>query len=142
VNEKTQPAFRRRSLYLQQKRTKPATFLDLFDGVKLNPNCAQRTTSTMSLQSLALLNSDFARARSRSFARWLAADAGPATEARVALAFQLTLGRPATTAEGAAAEEFLNTQRAHYTGKEAQDENVWTDFCQMLLASNSFLYVE
>ena len=43
--------------------------------------------------------------------------------------------------EAAVAAEFIETQRAQYAGAEAAQ---WAaaDFCQMLLASNAFLYVE
>ncbi len=30
----------------------------------------------------------------------------------------------------------------HYAGKEEGELSAWTDYCQMLLASNEFLYVE
>jgi len=139
VNEKTSGAHRR-SLYLQQHRTNPLTFLDLFDGVKFNPNCAQRTTSTMSLQSLALLNSEFVRARSRAFAQRLAQEVH--ADSRLDLAFQLALSRKPTASERQAGEEFFRAQQAQYADRKDGDERSWTDFCQMLLAADSFLYVE
>jgi hypothetical protein len=52
----------------------------------------------------------------------------------------LTLGRGPNAAERAAAQEFLKSQAAQYS--ENADEKVWMDFCQMLFASNAFLYVE
>ena len=39
------------------------TLLQLFDAPALVGTCSTRTTSTVPLQSLALLNSDFVRAR-------------------------------------------------------------------------------
>jgi hypothetical protein len=136
------PGARRRSLYLQQQRTKPLTFLDVFDGVKFNPNCAQRSTSTISLQSLALLNSDFSRARSQALAARLAQEAGAKEESRMTLGFQLALARQPTTSEAQAATAFLEAQRTQYAGKSDSEERVWTDYCQMLFASNAFLYLE
>ena len=94
----------------------------------------------MSLQSLALLNSDFSRARGRAFARRLQQAAG--AEARVDLAFQLALARHPTDAERQAAAEFVRSQQSQYADKPDRDERVWSDFCQMMLAANSFLYVE
>ena len=61
----------RRSVYLQQRRTQVATLLELFDAPRLATNCSFRNTSTVPLQSLALLNSDFARIRAAAFARRL-----------------------------------------------------------------------
>jgi hypothetical protein len=141
VNE-TDPGAHRRSLYLQQRRTTPVTMLDVFDGAKMNPNCVQRGASTVPLQSLALLNSDFVRARSKAFAKRVLAEAGPGTNERVARAFQLAIGRTPSRAEQSAADDFCEAQRRQYEGRADADQTLWTDFCQMLLASNSFLYVE
>jgi hypothetical protein len=129
---------RRRSIYLQQRRTQPVAMLDVFDGARMDPNCVARTTSTVALQSLALLNSDFVRRCSRSFARHLART-GTSSVERV---FALALGRPPLEAERQAAEDFLRTQGKHYEGKADVSERVWGDFCQMLLASDMFLYVD
>jgi hypothetical protein len=118
------------------------TILDLFDGAKMNPNCVQRTPSTVPLQSLALLNSDFVRGRSKAFARRVMKEAGADCAARIALAFRLTIGRAPKPEERTASEEFLNAQAALYIGKAEPEHACWTDLCQMLLGSNAFLYVE
>src|SRR3954468_17330459 len=125
----------RRSLYLQQRRTTPVTFLDLFDSAKMSPNCLQRTSSTVALQSLTLLNSDFVRTRSKAFASRLLRDTE--TSSRMDLAFKLALGRKPTEPEAKAAQEFL-TEHPSDAGESAK----WTDFCQMIFASNAFLFVE
>ena len=141
VNEKD-PGAKRRSLYLQQRRTTPVTMLDLFDSAKMNPNCVQRTDSTVPLQSLALLNSDFVRTRSRTFARRVTAEAGRNQAGRITLTFELACGRPPHSGERASAEEFLQEQSTFYAGKTNAEQSVWTDFCQMVFASNAFLYIE
>ncbi|HUE15380.1 MAG TPA: DUF1549 and DUF1553 domain-containing protein, partial [Planctomycetaceae bacterium] len=58
----------RRGLYLQQHRTEVATILELFDAPVMVNNCPVRSTSTVPLQSLALLNSAFVRRRAAAFA--------------------------------------------------------------------------
>ena len=142
VIREEEPGSKRRAIYLQQRRTSPVTFLDLFDGAKMNPNCLQRTASTVPLQSLALLNSDFVRARSKGVARRLLNEAKDDPNKRINFAFELTFGRAATAEERTAAGEFLKSQAAHYSGRSDADLLVLTDFCQMLFAGNSFLYVE
>src|SRR5262249_38860255 len=137
VDEKDEGA-RRRSVYLLQRRTQVATFLELFDAPSVAVTCSVRTTSTVPLQALALLNSDFARRRAEAFARRLAS---VAAEGRVRLAFRLACGRDPNEREQAAAERFLATQRDVY-GREKREQLVWIDFCQMLMASSAFLYVE
>jgi hypothetical protein len=136
-----QDGARRRSVYLQQRRTQVVTLLQLFDAPSVVTGCSVRPTSTVPLQALALLNSDFARARARSFARRLD-EAGSGAGGRLALAFRLAYGRPATTAQVEAAHRFLAAQRAVHAGRPAAEEQTWTDLCQMVLASNGFLYVD
>jgi mono/diheme cytochrome c family protein len=133
---------RRRSVYLQQRRTQVATLLELFDAPSMATTCAARTTSTVPLQSLALLNAPFVRARARSFAVRLEREAGPDADNRLTLAFRLAAGREPGGEERAAARRFLATQRALYAGDRDGDRRAWTDLCQMVLASNAFLYVE
>ena len=58
------------------------------------------------------------------------------------MAFARAYGRPPKPAERNAAEEFLKVQETEYSGKPNSEENVWTDFCQMLLASSAFLYLD
>lgn len=141
VKEET-PGALRRSVYLQQRRTKPVTVLDLFDGAQMNPNCAQRTVSTVPLQSLTLLNSEFARSRSTSFARRLLSESGSDSSRRITRAFVLATGRSANSEELNAAKEFLDSQRRHYESKPDAEVAAWSDFCQTLFAGNAFLYVE
>lgn len=142
IVDEAQAGAKRRSLYLQQRRTQPAAVLEVFDGAQMNPNCSRRIPSTVSLQSLTLLNSEFARQRGQKFAERLAKEAGADPAKRIELAFRLALGRSPKTDERAAAEEFLAAQKAAYAGKADGGENAWADFCQMVLASNGFLYVD
>jgi hypothetical protein len=140
VISETQPDARRRSLYLQQRRTTPVTFVDVFDGARMNPNCVQRTSSTVALQSLALLNSDFVRNRSKAFAQRITkATAG--TPERVDLAFRLAIGRAPTKAEVTAVQEFLQPESPSATPDSGSTAD-WIGLCQMIFASNAFLFVE
>ena len=137
-----QPGSKRRSVYLQQRRTQVVTFLQLFDAPSIVGNCSARSTSTVPLQALALMNSEFVRARARGFAKRLMDEGGPDTEKRLVLAFRLACGRPPLAEEKEAAERFLRFQHKVHTGHEDRDARCWTDLCQMVLASNAFLYVE
>lgn len=142
VVSENDPGARRRSVYLQQRRTQVDTFLQLFDAPTLAGTCSMRTTSTIPLQALALLNSEFARERARSFARRLVKEAGPNAEQRLTLAFRLSCGRPPVDEERGAARKFLFAQEKLYAHDNNGEQRVWTDLCQMILASNAFLYVE
>jgi len=133
---------RRRSVYLQQRRTQVVTFLQLFDAPSIVTNCGKRTPSTVPLQSLALLNSEFVRNRAKTFARRLAAEAGDDTHKRLEWAFTVACGRPPVAEERAACERFLTAQLAVYAKEKDPASRAWADLCQMLLAGNAFLYVE
>jgi hypothetical protein len=135
------PGAHRRSVYLQQKRSQVVTFLELFDAPPITMTCAARSTSTVPLQSLALLNGDDVRSRAAAFAQRLRRQAGTDVKARLKLAFRLALGRAPVDDEQAAAMEFLERQQGLYAPADNGDALTWTDFCQMLLASNAFLYL-
>lgn len=133
---------RRRSVYLQQRRSQALTLLELFDAPLPNPSCSFRNTSTIPLQSLALLNDDFVRARARGLARRLEREAGAEAEKRIALGCTLVFGRAPRREEQTAARRFLSTQKQLLAQEKSNPAQLWIDFCQMLLASNAFLYVE
>jgi hypothetical protein len=139
VISETEAGARRRSIYLQQKRTNPITLLEVFDPARMNPSCVQRTQSTVALQSLTLLNSGFIRARSKAFAQLVLKEPQPA---RVQRAFERAMGRAPSAGESEAARDFLQKQATEYADKPNPELAAYTDFCQMIFASNGFLYVE
>jgi hypothetical protein len=139
----------RRSVYLQQHRTATVSLLEVFDAPAIDTTCPRRFPSTIPLQSLSLLNSDFVVARARRLAQRVEADCRsgsggePDGDAIIKRAFLLTAGRPPKPDEQNAARHFLETQPAHYPGATTDSRRYsLTDFCQMLLASNAFLYVD
>src|SRR5207249_7912431 len=83
----------RRSIYLQQRRTQVVTFLQLFDAPAIVSTCGKRSPSTVPLQSLTMLNSEFVRARAKRFAARLARDCGNDNEKKLDGAFRLVAGR-------------------------------------------------
>lgn len=138
----------RRSIYLQQRRTQTLSLLNVFDSPSIVFNCVERATSTMPLQSLSLLNSDFVVARATAFAQRLITQAGPTPQERIETAYLATLARSPSADELRAATEFLAAQQAQYQSESPDDpassteQRAIRDFCHMLLASNAFLYVE
>jgi hypothetical protein len=132
---------RRRSVYLQHRRSQTPSFMKVFDAPSIATICTTRPSSTVPLQSLALLNSDFAVARAEAFANRLMSETDGSTTELVRRAWRVAIGRSPTTTEAAVTGEFIETQRTQYTGDDAARWAV-ADFCQMLLASNAFVYVE
>ncbi|MBI4605490.1 MAG: DUF1553 domain-containing protein [Planctomycetes bacterium] len=136
----------RRSIYLQARRTQPVTALEVFDAPLVVGSCTRRGASTTALQSLALLNSGFVLARARAFARRLELEAAGGGAEPIERAFVLALGRGPSPLERRLAEAFLAEQASGYAGAGGSTgpgpRRALEDLCQMLFASNAFLYVD
>jgi hypothetical protein len=141
VDEKSEGK-RRRSIYLQQRRTQVVSLLDTFDAPSLVGGCARRTPTTVPTQALSMLNSEFMTARAKALARRLRSEAGNDPDARLDRAFLLALARRPTDQERRVVRDFLESQPDRYPGQPDAAERSWADFCQMLLSSNAFLYIE
>jgi hypothetical protein len=135
-----------RSVYLQQRRTQIVSLLEVFDAPSIVSTCTRRLPSTVPLQSLGLMNSDFVIARAERLAARLEhespGDDDP--DARIRRAFLLTTGRPPDHLEWSAARQFLQVQPSRYPSLPLPEahHHAWADLCQIVLASNSFLYIE
>lgn len=139
VEEKSAGAHRR-SVYLQQRRTQVVTFLQLFDAPSMVTTCGIRSPTTVPLQSLALLNSGFARDRSKSLATRLVKEAGTDPGKQLEYAYRLICGRSPLKDELIHCLAFLAKQKEVYT--EDKEHRSLVDLCQMLFASSAFMYVE
>lgn len=145
-NSPTPTSHNRRSVYLFARRVYPLKFLEIFDAPIMPVNCTQRTNSANVLQSLAVLNSEFLFSAAEKLATRISETATPSIEQQVKLGFQLSLGRSPTTEELERSLAFLNDQQRSFTTAETPEDNArqlaLADFCQMLMSSNEFLYVE
>ena len=84
-------------------------------------------------------NSKDALAHAAEFARRVQTEAGSERDLQINVAYRWAYGREPSSAERAAAIEFLNQQAAR---NAAAASSTLTDFCQVLLNSNEFLYVD
>ena len=146
VSEDRPGAFRR-SIYLQQRRSQGLSLLNVFDAPTIVINCTRRPVTTMPLQSLSLLNSEFAVNRGRSFAQRIQREVGDDPETRIRLAFVLATSQPCSDEELTETLQFMQTQQKLYEQQSGVDTAAaeargWSDFCQLLLASNACLYLE
>ena len=139
----------RRSVYITVRRTMPLAMLETFDAATLAPNCAIRTPSTVAPQSLMLMNNEFAADQADSLADRIAREAGSVPAAQVRLAWRLTLAREPTDAQVQSAVAFLTEHADQFAAQPADKKNSVTpaqralsSYCQALLISNGFLYVD
>lgn len=138
----------RRSLYIQVRRSRPLAVLEPFDLPELAPNCTKRPSSTVPTQSLELLNSDFVTAQSRFFAVKLTKQSQD-IEHQVSQAWRTAFGKEITDEEKEEAISFVTEMQEvltkEYESRQLNDDPIIDAvavFCQALLSSNQFLYIE
>jgi hypothetical protein len=96
----------------------------------------------MPLQSLTLLNSEFAVRRGHNFAKRILSDPTIADEDRIKQAFLLATGSPCEDEIAAESLAFIKQQQELYAESSDSRHKAWADFCQLVLASNGCLYLE
>ena len=141
-------ATRRRSVYLLERRTWPLSFMSVFDFPIIDTACSRRVPSATPLQSLTMMNGEFAMENARAAARRAAAlaaeDSKP--EEVVKKAYGLLFSRQPSAQETEFALDHLKSQqrlyaRANAPAAEAFEKSL-QNLVHMLLTSNEFLYVD
>jgi hypothetical protein len=102
------PTVDRRTVYGKVSRYKLDEFLQLFDFPSPNLSAEKRFTTSVPLQRLFLMNSDFIQQQAERISRRVANE--PDNTARVQKAYRLIFGRPASDAEVKAGLAFLTTE--------------------------------
>ena len=151
--DKTKYDSTRRSVYLPVVRNHLYDLFSLFDYSDASMMVGSRSTSTIAPQALFMMNSDLLQQVSGSLADSLLAigradqDPGELMRARLDRLYLVTLGRPPRQLEIARSEQFLGTflQQLAATGgcddEVAPERLAWQVLCQVLLASNEFIYI-
>ena len=144
----------RRSIYVQVRRSRSLAVLKTFDRPAMAPNCELRQSSTVSPQSLLIMNSDLVLEYSRAWAARLQKEAGDDRKSQIQRAWQQAWSRSPNDSESSTAVEFLEEQTAVFAAqadwqpKEGKPpvrtagQEALAVMCQMMLGSNEFLYVE
>lgn len=144
----------RRSIYVQIRRSRPLSILEVFDRPVMSPNCDMRRPSTGSTQSLLMMNSDLLLEYSRHLAGRLHREATDGDLSKIRLAWRLAYCRVPEHSEVETATRFLQDQTARFAQRPAYQKNEKSTpersaaqealavMCQMLLSSNEFLYVD
>ncbi|MDH3719769.1 MAG: DUF1553 domain-containing protein, partial [Planctomycetota bacterium] len=134
----------RRSVYLMVQRLHPHPYLSLFNGPDTSSSTAVRDQSTVSTQSLFMLNSGFVHKQAEGLAaRLIAAPSDPSE--RIELAYELVYARPPTEDDIgrmlAYHDRYVETLADEKIDANRLDHQAWSSIARMMLASNEFIYV-
>ena len=149
----------RRSIYVQARRSRPLEMFAAFDAPAMTEaNCEIRPITTVSPQSLLLMNNGYMREYAQFFAQRVLRETPEGDlRARVAQVFELALSRTPSMSEVEGAVAFVKEQTAHYEAHPTkleyvtapvEKENAPADLlglaalCHALISSNEFLYVD
>lgn len=142
----------RRSLYVQSRRSTPLSMLESFDAPDMRPNCTKRNNSTVAPQSLLFMNNEFVVEQADAFAKSVQTAAPDDLAVQIKLAWQRAFAREPSEAQLQAGLAFLAAQTAEWeaaTPAKADKapavpavQRAFAGYCQALLSSNMFLYVD
>jgi hypothetical protein len=132
----------RRSIYFTVKRSQLIPMMVLFDAPDALQGTAVRPSTTIAPQSLLLMNSPIVREWAAGLARRVLAKAPGAPDQAVALAYEIALGRPPSATERKDALVFLDEQERSLGHDKGSRQEALTDFCQVLMSLNEFVFTE
>ncbi len=107
-SEDLTPAFERRTVYGKVSRYKLDTYLQTFDFPPPNISAEKRFTTTVPLQRLFLMNSDFMQMEAEELAKRVASE--PGNPARIRKLYQLVYDREPNEEELKLGLDFLHTE--------------------------------
>ncbi len=129
----------RRSIYVNQRRSKLPTLLENFDLPPMSPSCLERGESIVAPQALHLLNNRMIDDLAAFFARRLERQAGPDRRRQVEGAYWTALSRPPNDEERKASLDALE----RFTQISQGDSSIaLTKFCHTLINSAAFVYID
>ncbi len=134
-----------RSVYLPIVRDFPPEVLELFDFAESSLVVAARDVTNVPSQALYLMNNEFVREQSAAMAHRILATPLDYPH-RMALAYELALGRAPTDAERTRADRYLLSEaRSLIPVKNGNTNDAavlsWSTFCQALFACAEFRYL-
>jgi len=147
----------RRSIYVQARRSRPLEMFATFDAPIMEPSCDARAVTTVSPQSLLLMNSTTMRVHAQQFAQRVQSEGGQDPAEQVRFAFKLVSGKTPSESDVQQSVEFVQAQTEFYKANPTPLEVQLgapsktpgdpaflglTALCHALLSSNALLYVD
>jgi hypothetical protein len=136
------PDNRRRTLYALVSRHELNSLLRLFDFPDPNITNDERTVTTVPLQQLFVLNSEFMVRNAKALAARLNRQPDEDDAGRIRRAFLFLYGRAATEREMQLGLAFLADDSSPGQGDSESGLSRWEQYAQVLLSANEFLYVD
>jgi cytochrome c553 len=133
---------RRRTLYAAVSRHELNPVLRLFDFPDPNLTSERRSLTTVPMQQLFVLNSDFMVAQSRALAARVQQENLASDEARVNRLYHLVFGRAPREQEQRLGQVFLNRSLPEGVSATRVKLTRWEQFSQALLSTNEFVFVD
>ena len=134
----------RRSIFVEVQRRLPLNMLETFDQPIMTPNCNLRRQTTVALQALWFLNDGEVVEHANALARALM-DQSKFSSVQLANLYVRLFAEVPTAAELQDCEEYLAAQRDLFRKADPKadaNHRALASLCQVLLASNRFLYVD
>lgn len=134
----------RRSIYLTIKRSKMINAMQVFDAPEPLVSQGTRPTTTVAPQALLLMNGPHVREWAKSFAERFAPDIQQPIYDSVERAYAIGLNREPNRFELAESAAFIaaQTERYHADGQANPERLALTDFAQVVMGLNEFIYVD
>ncbi len=129
---------KRRSIYFTVKRSKLMPMMIIFDAPEALSGMAERPTTTIAPQALHLMNNPRMRDCAKTFAKRLGTGKMPDV---IHVAYRIAVARNPSAEELTDAMAFINEQMETYATDDRR-ERALTDFCQVLMCLNEFIYVD
>jgi len=121
----------RRTIYLFQQRSNMPSVMEMFDAPSGIASCSRRSVSTVALQPLFMLNSQFMARRATALAKTVSESASDIDQ-QINFAFKRTLSREPDADELVLARRVMNS--------ESNDQSLM-QLCHALLNLNEFVYI-
>jgi hypothetical protein len=136
----------RRSIYLPVLRSGLYEVFQAFDFPDPAVVTGNRSITTVAPQALFMMNGRLMSRSADKMAGRLLEEAKKDKRDRIALAYEITYGRPPTEEEVADWMSFVNKYQAAVEQEKVKSQNpelrVWQAVCRVLLSSNEFIYVD
>ncbi len=131
----------RRTLYVMTIRSDRTTYRNLFDAADAGAIVEKRIDSTVAPQALFLLNNPFALAQTKLLAERAIQQPGD-DAAKIDWLYNKLFTRPPTVQDLEVGKTGLAQARQPLTGEKVTPELAWETYCQVLLCTNEFIYVD